>query len=212
MTSEQTLPRLEYVYLIQHKATGRFYAGSSYRKDCHPSKFWKEYFTSSRYVKQIIDDEGVNAFEVLEIIPRPLNDAHEYEAQLLRSVNAKLSDKWINRSNGDGKFGLAGQKNSDETRAKKSAMMLGNTRAKGITHTLENRLKWSKIRKGRTAPNKGIPHSSECKAKIAASSKGVPKALTTCPHCGKVGGSNVMHLWHFDKCKLIRLSHDLQAA
>jgi hypothetical protein len=23
----------------------------------------------------------------------------------------------------------------------------------------------------------------------------------TCPHCGKVGGSNTMKTWHFDRCK-----------
>jgi ribosomal protein S27E len=28
----------------------------------------------------------------------------------------------------------------------------------------------------------------------------------TCPHCGKVGGSNVMRRFHFDKCKTLTIS------
>jgi hypothetical protein len=31
--------------------------------------------------------------------------------------------------------------------------------------------------------------------------KGYKHALTTCPHCNKVGGVNTMKKYHFDKCK-----------
>lgn len=29
-----------------------------------------------------------------------------------------------------------------------------------------------------------------------------PRPKVTCPHCGKVGGTGVMHRWHFDNCRV----------
>lgn len=100
--------RLEYFYLIRHIPSGKFYAGAKFAKTtyCHPDSFWncnhkKGYFTSSPTVKQMIKDDGVNSFEVLELIPRPLNDAYSYEVTFLKSFDAARNDKWINKSNGD---------------------------------------------------------------------------------------------------------------
>lgn len=108
--------RLEYVYLIRHKPTGNFYAGSSYSKTCHPEKFWVSYFTSSKVVKRLLREDS-ESFEVLEVIPRPLNDAREFEVSLLQSVDAARSPRWINRTNGHGKFGCCGA-HSESTKAK----------------------------------------------------------------------------------------------
>lgn len=57
----------------------------------------------------------------------------------------------------------------------------------------------------------GKPCSEERRAAIKAATTGVKKSTTInmrkprskveCPHCGKVGGSNTMHRWHFDNCK-----------
>ena len=57
----------------------------------------------------------------------------------------------------------------------------------------------------------GKPCSDERRAAIKAATTGVKKSTTInmckprskveCPHCGKVGGSNTMHRWHFDNCK-----------
>lgn len=57
----------------------------------------------------------------------------------------------------------------------------------------------------------GKPCSEARKAAIKAATTGVkksttinmckPKSKVECPHCGKVGGSNTMHRWHFDNCK-----------
>jgi hypothetical protein len=53
--------------------------------------------------------------------------------------------------------------------------------------------------------------TDECKRKLSESTKGVPKKkrtvsnkkpnLVECPHCGRIGGSNVMFQHHFDNCK-----------
>ena len=36
---------------------------------------------------------------------------------------------------------------------------------------------------------------------MSDSQKGRKKPLTTCPHCGLIGGVNTMQRWHFDNCK-----------
>jgi len=37
--------------------------------------------------------------------------------------------------------------------------------------------------------------------KISRANRGRPKPKVTCPHCGKVGGCNVMPRYHFNNCK-----------
>jgi len=68
----------------------------------------------------------------------------------------------------------------------------------------ETNAKISATLKGRPALNKGIPHTDEAKAKISAAGKGKLKPKVECPHCGKIGGINVMGKWHFNNCKNIR--------
>jgi ssDNA-binding Zn-finger/Zn-ribbon topoisomerase 1 len=47
----------------------------------------------------------------------------------------------------------------------------------------------------------GGHHTDEAKEKQAAAQRH-PKPKCTCPHCGKVGGVNVMQRHHFENCKL----------
>lgn len=65
--------------------------------------------------------------------------------------------------------------------------------------------KESNIKRSVTAKLKGIkppqtqgPHTPETKLKMN-------KPPVTCPHCGKEGKGNVMHRFHFDNCKFIRI-------
>jgi len=93
-------------------------------------------------------------------------------------------------------------KMSDETKAKMSASH------KGRTHSDEHKAKIGAASKGKTlsdehkakigVANKGRNHSDETKAKISAALKGE----STCPHCGKTDGTNVMNRHHFNNCKL----------
>lgn len=56
---------------------------------------------------------------------------------------------------------------------------------------------------GEKNPFYGKTHSLETIDKII----NVNKTTHTCPHCGKVGSSNSMKRWHFDKCKIISLTY-----
>lgn len=180
--------RCEYFYLIRHKASGKFYAGSSYKKTCNPDQFWKTYFTSSKIIHSIINDEGKDSFEILEIIPRPLDDARLYEQVFLTSVDAKSNSMWFNKTNGNQHANIGSP--SYETRLKQSNKMKNkplsdlhrqklSEAGKGRVFSAEHKLKLSISHKGKISPNKnkqspnkGIPISEETKAKISLSNKG----------------------------------------
>lgn len=42
----------------------------------------------------------------------------------------------------------------------------------------------------------------EWKTAIALAHIGLKHNKVTCPHCGKIGGNNIMPRYHFDKCKM----------
>lgn len=56
---------------------------------------------------------------------------------------------------------------------------------------------------GELAGHYGKTHSEESRAKIKAARAKQVIIVTQiqCPHCGKIGGNNNMHRWHFDNCK-----------
>jgi hypothetical protein len=90
-----------YFYKILHKNTGKIYVGSQYGKNSDPKNLWKSYFSSSVYVKKLIEQYGTESFEILMIKERP--DAREYEQRyLLRMYYAlgrdKFCDIFINKN------------------------------------------------------------------------------------------------------------------
>ena len=76
-----------YYYLIRHKPTGKYYAGSQYGKNSDPDNLLKTYFTSSKIVKKLIEKDGLDSFEIEFIDCRV--DAREYEQQYLMEMYKK---------------------------------------------------------------------------------------------------------------------------
>jgi hypothetical protein len=70
-----------YYYLIKHIPSGRYYAGSQYGKKSDPENLLKTYFTSSKYVKELLKSDGPDSFVIEKIECR--TDAREYEQQFL---------------------------------------------------------------------------------------------------------------------------------
>jgi hypothetical protein len=67
-SEKETTP---YFYIIQHKDTKIKYAGIRYAKGRNPSEFMqpKGYKTSSSTISRIIQSEGLEAFNVIKILP-----------------------------------------------------------------------------------------------------------------------------------------------
>lgn len=103
-TKRNTMP---YFYIIRHKETGRLYAGSKTSKvNAFPDLFMKPngYTTSSKIVNSIIEKEGLDAFEVVELIEQKdcSIPVYDYETNFLVEVNATYDPMWLNCHNNDG--------------------------------------------------------------------------------------------------------------
>lgn len=139
-----------YTYLIKFKPTGQIYYGASYansgKKIANPTQFWNTYFTSSSYIKKLVEEYGKDAFEyqVRKVFERA-DQALKCEKKVLTKFDAKFNSRWLNKSNGYGSAGFT--KHTEETKAKISKANKGR---KLPTKTKEHREKLSNALKGKT--------------------------------------------------------------
>jgi hypothetical protein len=97
---------------------------------------------------------------------------------------------------------MYGKTHSAETRKKISDSQSGEKNAwYGKQHTQETKLKQSLALKGKPKSDEHKKKLSESKKGKKSFTKGIPRIVVTCPHCGKEGGEGIMHRWHFDNCK-----------
>ena len=84
MTKIQTVP---FTYRIIHKQSGRWYYGVKYSKGCSPSDLWNTYFTSSKSVELLINEYGVDSFNIeIRKIFNDINSARKWEFKVLKKV------------------------------------------------------------------------------------------------------------------------------
>lgn len=166
---------IPFTYCITHIPTNRRYYGCRYAKGCDPSDLGNTYYTSSKHVKQMICDEGVEnfTFEIRKIF-NDIETCKKHEHTVLRRLNAAKSDNWLNRHNsGNGFYNTI---ITEETRKKLSESSKG--RGKGRILSKETREKISKSNKGRKV-------SEETKFKISQATKAENN-----PMYGKIGNLN----------------------
>ena len=100
-----------FFYVIEHIPTGKLYMGSKWSNDparlANPSCFMVEggYQTSSKIVKDLIRDEGLESFSIKEIIleeeiSEQFRSVFEYEVYRLKLVDAGNNPLYINETNG----------------------------------------------------------------------------------------------------------------
>lgn len=86
-----------YTYRIKCKVTGKSYYGIKYSRDCNTSDLWNTYFTSSKYVHELIKKYGKYSF--LVEIRKTFSDiekARKWESEVLRRLKVRNNDNWIN--------------------------------------------------------------------------------------------------------------------
>jgi hypothetical protein len=160
-----------YTYLLKHVPTGKFYYGCRFAEGCHPTEFWKSYKTSSKYVKELVEQYGENTFEYE--IRKTFTDkqsARNWETKVLKKMNVVVRSDFLNMTDNisisseaaskgrKGKFGIF--KNSQK---QIDAIKKANT---GLKRSEEVKRKMSESQMGRDAWNKGISHSEETKQKM----------------------------------------------
>ena len=149
-----------YFYIIQHKQSGKLYAGIQI-SDPDSLNFLTEtgYQTSSKVVKQIITDEGLTAFEILRIRHfETADEALRYECRFLTKIDARNNPRFLNQHNGGGNWiNRGGYSLSESTRKKMSKPKDESTRSK--MSKPKSRQHAENIRLGRT----GIKYTKEGK-------------------------------------------------
>jgi hypothetical protein len=97
-----------YYYVIKEKSTGKRYIGSKYGKDADPNKLLTKdgYLTSSSVIQDLIKINGLNSFEIDELIIFDTSEqAHLYETKQLQKIDAANNKDYYNCHNNDNKFG-----------------------------------------------------------------------------------------------------------
>jgi hypothetical protein len=160
-----------YVYKVTNRITNQFYYGSrteNVRKNRLPEEdLWKHYFTSSKKVKDLIDEYGIDSFDV-EILSK--HDSYEdcfWEEQRLIKESKdhpnRLNKAWVDPDTG--KKVLTTWNETKEEKKLRIEKMALNKKGRfnsnghyGLKHTEETKKK--------IAEQKGWKHTDEAKRKM----------------------------------------------
>lgn len=191
-----------YVYKITSRTTGQFYIGYRYRNQTlgvePKDDLWARYFTSSKYVKELIKENGKQDF-VFEILFESLDSLKcwELEQDLISQnwnneliLNRKYMDK-TTRVEFHRRLAVV----SDETRKKMS--MAG----KGRKKTMEHREKIRESNMGQKRSEEFRKHMSYIRTGCAAHNKGKSPPNVTCDLCGKTMSNANYRKWHLPDCR-----------
>ena len=209
---------IPYTYYLEW-TTGMKYYGVRHSRDSYVGDIMITYFTSSKYVKEYITENGNPIIIRVDKCFETKEDALEYEHQFLVYNNVAKDETWLNKTNGSKKFHCISH--TPETKAQMSIDRSGEKSYwLGKTHTPEAKKKVSGANSGRVCTDEtrkklsiaalGRVFTEETKAKMSVAKKGIknPKSSTVhlnehtkCIHCGMVTNlGNITH-WHNDNCK-----------
>ena len=88
-----------YTYLIRHIPTNSVYYGCRYAKGCSPDDLWKTYFTSSKYVKDLINKDGADSFDVeIRRVFSSIEKCREWESKVLKKMDVVRRMDFINKT------------------------------------------------------------------------------------------------------------------
>lgn len=89
-----------YTYLIKHRPTGKVYYGYRSANKVNPEDdLWKQYFTSSPRVQQLIAETGEDSFDVsIRRVFETKEQASAWESKVLRRCKVLIDNRWINQN------------------------------------------------------------------------------------------------------------------
>lgn len=96
--------RTPFTYLIGWSAKNIWYYGAKYSKGCRPSDLWTTYFTSSKNVHEFVKQFGAPDIINVRRVFNTISACRKWEAGVLLRINAATNDRFLNLSNGNGKF------------------------------------------------------------------------------------------------------------
>lgn len=171
-----------YTYLIKHRPTGKVYYGYRSANKVDPQQdLWKEYFTSSPRVQQLIDETGIDSFDVeIRKVFETKEQASAWETRVLRKCKVLQNDRWINQniagyivpteeSNRKISEFHKGKPKTDEHKEKIRQSNLGKQRA---PRSNEYKVKMSIAKSGANNPRYNADVSEETRRKIGEANRG----------------------------------------
>ena len=103
-----------FVYVVREKSSGKKYIGSRTAVNCMLTDMGSRYFTSSKYVKEIWE-EDLSSFEVIEIYPCESNhSALILEEILIKEKDAVFNDEYYNLGFAGVLYNKSGTKITDD--------------------------------------------------------------------------------------------------
>lgn len=105
---------IPYTYSIKFLITGQYYYGVKYSIGCHPKELGVKYFSSSKVVKALIIEHGLQNFEFrVRKTFESAAAAKDHETKFLKRVNARANNRFLNKHNNDSFYPVdnSGEKN-----------------------------------------------------------------------------------------------------
>lgn len=124
-----------FTYLLGWTIHDKWYYGVRYALNCDPSDLGSKYLSSSKYVKQFIEQYGLPDIMKIRKIFKTTKAAREWEEKVLKRMKVKSSDRWLNKNDRSAPPPLIGhtfnrgRTHNEETKEKKRSSMK-NTMAK----------------------------------------------------------------------------------
>ena len=135
---------MPYTYLLGWSKLNKFYYGVRFAKNCHPDELCKTYFSSSKYVKKIISENGLPNIIQIRKTFSDVNSARNWEHKVLKKLNVINDKKWINKTDNISiSLDSSVFVHTEETRKKKSLSHIGKK------HSEETKRKISESQKGK---------------------------------------------------------------
>ena len=197
-----------FTYYLYHIPTGNKYYGVKYSKNCKPTDLWTTYFSSSKRVKLLIEQYGIDSFRHQVRKTFASKDAAIlWEKKVLRRLKVLQKKEWLNSnvagaiSNDIHPKGMKGKRHSDVTKDKLSKHRRGISYDElyGSEKANEERAKRSEAHRGKIKEYlKGKSYEQihgEEKAKelrnLKSRKRGKMSSFTKpakklCPHCNKL--------------------------
>ena len=155
---------IPYFYIIRHNPTGSLYAGCKINKSADSLNLMTKdgYKTTSKIVKKLINEDGLESFEILKIKHfKTIEETLKYETIFLQKVDAANNPKFLNLHNGGKNFvNKGGYKLSESTKKKMRKPKSKETIEKqNESKRKRNKSIYSKMVE--TRKSKGIPWISE---------------------------------------------------
>ena len=198
-----------FTYIIKFKPTNQWYYGVRWARGCSPNDLWTTYFTSSRHIKALIKEHGLEAFHArVSKIFKTKEEATNHERRFLFRVKAASNGAFINKRNNMPEFSAYGLKiihhallQIETWHDPRLPLPLGWSYGITESHRQNN----SKAQTGKTAwnKNKKLPSTGPCsetRKENISNSRLLTRKLT-CQHCGKLSDPGNFKRFHGDLCK-----------